>query len=142
MIIFSFNKCTSESEARKVKKIYIISFIVLFIVLGLIVGLVSEILFRPIYEGLGEIGENDFAKIDQASEKIQKVILITRPLSFFVEAFDFYLTVWVFLKLGTGKVASILWGFVALAPVVSFIPFIVIITRKFSLDQTTPITQT
>lgn len=116
-----------------------ISFIVLFIVLGLITGLISEILIKPIYEGLGE---NDFAKIDQVSEKIEKLLLVTRPLLFLVEAFSFYITVWAFIRLGTGKLASILWGIVALAPFVSFVPFIVILTRKFSPDQTRPMNQT
>ena len=133
MFIFSFKKCELESEIRKVKIIYSIIFIVLFVVSIGTVALISKTIMLPIYER--GLGEGDFDIVEKEMEKLEKISMITRPLSFPFQIFLLYLTIWACLKLGMRKIPSILWGIVALAPFVSLIPFIIILTRKFSPKQ-------
>lgn len=128
MFILSFKKCESESEIRKVKIIYSIIFIVSFIVSIGTVALISETVMMPTYEKMLE--EGDF-NIEQEMEKLEKSLTITGFIPFLIQIFLLYFTVWACLKLGMRKLASILWGIVALAPFISLVPFIIILTRKF-----------
>lgn len=132
MFIFSFKKCESESEIRKVKMIYLIVFVVVFIVSVGVVALISKTIMMPTYETL--MGESDFNVVNIGREMrfLQKFLVITGLISLFFQIFLFYLTFWACFKLGMGKIPSILWGIVALAPFVSVIPFVIILTRKFS----------
>jgi len=143
MILFSFEKCVSQLEAKKVKKIYLISSIVLFIILGLIVGLVSKNMVNSFYEELGKIGYQNAEpiKIEQLMEKSEEVSKKVRPISFLTQLAILYLTIWACFKLGMGNFASIFLGVLTLVPFVSIIPFIVILTRKFPSTQTGSIIQ-
>ena len=143
MILFSFGKCVSELEAKKVKKIYLIASILLFIVLGLIVGLVSKNIVSSFYEELGKIDYQKGVpiKLEQLMEKSQEVARKIRPISFLAQFMILYLTIWACLKLGLGQFASIFLGVLTFVPFVSFVPFIVILTRKFSSSQIGPIVQ-
>jgi len=135
MFIFSFKKCQSESEIRKVKIIYSIIFIILFVVSIGMVALISETVMAPTYEKM--LGEGNFGieKIEKETENLKKISEVTGFMSFLFQIFLLYLTIWACLKLGMGKIPSILWGIVALVPFVSLIPFIIILTRKFSPKQ-------
>jgi hypothetical protein len=133
MSIFSFKKCELESEIRKVKIIYSIIFIILFVVSIGTVLLINETIISPIYEK--GLGEGDFEIIEKETENLKKISEVTGSMSFLFQIFLLYLTIWACLKLGMGKIPSILWGIVALVPFVSLIPFIIILTRKFSPKQ-------
>jgi len=135
MFIFSFKKCELESEIRKVKIIYSIIFLVLFVVSIGTVALISKIIMLPTYEKM--LGEGDFniEKIEKEMGKLKKISMTTGSISFLFQIFLLYLTIWACLKLGMGKIPSVLWGIVALVPFVSLVPFIIILTQKFSPKQ-------
>lgn len=127
MSIFSFKQCGSESEARKAKIIYSVIFISLFLIANIII-LKGMTILMPIYEGLG-LKEGDF-EMEKEFEKVKNFIRVIKPISILFQIFILYITIWASIKLGMGKIPSILWGIVALAPFVSLVPFIVILTRK------------
>ena len=128
MFIFSFKKCESELEVKRVKKVYLVIFIGLFIIPFIIVSITVTKLLLPIYE-VG-LGEGNFVNIEERIEAIRPILFIIGFISFFIYLLLFYITIWACLKLGMEKILSILWGIVALLPLISFVTLIVILSQK------------
>jgi hypothetical protein len=141
MIIFSFKKCVSESEAKKVKKFYLIISIVLFTIFYLVVGSISKNIFPSMNEELKKSQPDFKIIIKQAMEQSEKIPIPIKFVTFSIQASFIYLSVWACLKLGMGKIFSIILGIITLAPFISIIPFIIVLTRKFSPDKKSLIIQ-
>jgi len=131
MSIFSFKKCESKSEARKVKIIYSILFIVLFVVSNSIATGIVPSLILKYCSPFGVDFKGGWERIE-ACEKFTRVIaIINYPSGLLL----LLLTIWAALKVGIKRGSSLFFGFLALLPVVSLTPFIIILTRKFSPKQ-------
>jgi len=125
---FFFERCSSKDEVKKVKIIYLVIFIALivipFLLLSGYTSLYEEELYSP-YPSLYR---------EQVIEAREALVGI---LTFFAKIFLAYITIWVGSKFGMRTGWIVLFAIMAILPLLVWISFIIILTKKPSVETTT-----